>query len=315
MELVDRVRTCEDLLMGQNVMFRVCVCVCDHKPSTQQEVNIKPALRSVRRRQNRTESLWRFCSSPAGVSVHTVLPLSSSSLRLFVDLKLQNVDLLRGHAERRLPVDPDGAHPPVAAPPLGSVCRPGELRGAEHPPQAQLRPEGLAEDEVDERVEADVEHRPHDGQLLQVEEGLAPGARLQEGVGQSDQVVRDEADAEDADQHHHVPARLGELLGAQGHGLLLLSQRQPAGGAVVEEDEGDEDEQEDGGGEGVDDLVEEAELFTVQDITAHHAADGELVRLGAERQADVGARHGQQDDPGYYGDDVGGSRRLQDVIS
>lgn len=234
---------------------------------------------------------------------------------VFDDLKLQNVELLRGHAERRLPVDPDGAHPPVAAPPLGSVCWPGGLRGAEHPPQAQLRPEGLAEDKVDERVEADVEHRPHDGQLLQVEEGLAPGARPQEGVGKSDQVVRDEADAEHADQHQHVPARLGELLGARGHGLLLLSQRQPAGGAVVEEDEGDEDEQEDGDGEGVDDLVIEAELFTVQDVTAHRAVDGGPVGLGGERQSDVGARHGQQGDPGYYGDDVGGSHRLQHVIS
>ena len=124
--------------------------------------------------------------------------------------KLQQAILPGGGCERRRPVESD-AHPPVAAPPLGGLCE------SERPLQVQLRPEGLAEDEVDERIQADVEHRQQDGHLLQVEEGLAPGAALpQEGVGKTHEVVRDEADAEHAHQNQHVSARLSQLLGAGG---------------------------------------------------------------------------------------------------
>lgn len=88
-----------------------------------------------------------------------------------------------------------------------------DLRGAEHLPQAQLVPESLAKQEIDERVQADVEDRQNDGELLQVEEGLAPGtAPPQEDLGKTDKVVRNKADPEDDDQHHHVPAGPGELL-------------------------------------------------------------------------------------------------------
>lgn len=202
----------------------------------------------------------------------TLLP---SWVSVSVSFKLQHIVLLCHHAERLLPVHFDGAHPLlIAAPPLRVSSLRCDLRGAEHPLQTQLGPEGLAEDEIDERVQADVENRHHDGQLLQVEERLAPRALPPlERVGKPNQVVRDKANAEDADQHQHVPTWLGKLLGTGGRRLPLLRQRQPAGGAVVEEDQGDKDEQEDGGGAGVDDFVEQAELFTVQDVTADSAGD------------------------------------------
>lgn len=66
-----------------------------------------------------------------------------------VSFKLQHVGLLCRRAERRLPVDFDGAQPQAAAPPLGVCFMRCLLCGAEHPPQAHLGPESLAEDEVD----------------------------------------------------------------------------------------------------------------------------------------------------------------------
>lgn len=149
------------------------------------------------------------------------------------------------------------------------------LGDAEGPPQTHLGPESFTEDEVDEGVQADVEHRHHDSYLLQIEEGAAEPATmvLLENVGNPDQVVGDEADAEDADQHQHVPAGPGQLPGVGGRGLGLLGQRQPAGGAVVEEDEGDEDEEENGGAAAVDDLVQDLELLAVHSVTGHYGRD------------------------------------------
>ena len=128
-------------------------------------------------------------------------------------------------------------------------------------------------------------------------------------------MVRDEADAEHDDQHQHVPAWLGQFVGAGGRRLPLLYLRQPAGGAVVEEDQGDEDKQEDGGGAGVDDFVEDAELWTVQDFAADRDRHRGEWLLGEEGQDDVAARRGQKEDPGYRGDDASDSYGLQDVSS
>lgn len=128
-------------------------------------------------------------------------------------------------------------------------------------------------------------------------------------------MVRDKAKAEDADQDQHVPARLNQLLGVGGRRLSLLCQQQPARGGGVEEDQGDEDHQKDDGRAGVDDFVEQADLLTVQDVTTRQSRDTILSLLGDEGQDHVGAGHGQKEPPGDCGDDVGGSGRLQDVVS
>lgn len=60
---------------------------------------------------------------------------------------LHNAGLVAVRGERQLPGVPDGAPPPVTAPPL---------HGAKIAPQSHLGPESLAEDEVDEGVQADV---------------------------------------------------------------------------------------------------------------------------------------------------------------
>lgn len=204
----------------------------------------------------------------------------------------------------------------VAAPPLAVLSVRGDQCGDEPPPQAQLGPEGLTEDEIYEGIQADVEGRHQDGQLLQVEECQVGGAPLpQEDVEGPHQVVRDEAHAEDGDQHGHVLARLGELSGPGGRRLSLLCHRQAAGGAVVEVDQADEDEQEDGGHADVTDLVERAEIFALQVVTAAPAVEKRRRVPGDQRVGHVGARHGHKYQPRYCRDDARSSHRLQDVSS
>lgn len=106
---------------------------------------------------------------------------------------------------------------------------------------------------------------------------------------------------------------LCKLLGAGGLRLPPLRQQHPAVGAVVEEDQGDKDKQEDGGGADVYDFVQHGELVTVQTFTFQR--DGGQRFLGVEGQDDVGAHRGQEENPGYCGDDVGGPHCLQDVTS
>lgn len=66
--------------------------------------------------------------------------------------------------------------------------------------QPKLGPEPLAQVEVDERVQGDVEHWHHDGDLRGVVEELAPGTAPQIVFGKKKQVVGHEAEAEDTDQ-------------------------------------------------------------------------------------------------------------------
>lgn len=232
---------------------------------------------------------------------------------------LHHAGLLSQWDDWQLPEVPEGVHPSIAAPPVGGVHLRRTVRVVDAPwrPHAHLGPERLAEDEVDERVQADVEDRHQDGQLLQVPEPPIPGAdqRLHQGVGKANQVVGDKADAEDRDQNQHVSPGLSELLGVAGNRLILLCLRQPAGGAVVEPDEADEDGQEDGGGAGVDDLVEQSELNAVQDVTADRTGQILLRLLGEEGEDHVGAGHRQEETPRQDGDGVSSSGLVDEVIS
>lgn len=131
--------------------------------------------------------------------MQTITSLSAS-------IKLHHTVLYHCHTERSLSVDFGGT-----APSLCDFHISRELSNAEHPPQTQLCPIGLAEDKIEERVQADVENGHHHGQLFQVVESLAPLV-FQEGVGKANQVVWHKANTEDSDQHQHVPAGLGEIL-------------------------------------------------------------------------------------------------------
>lgn len=182
-----------------------------------------PGSTHIKLHRNRRFALYCF-------RLYVFLWLCTASVKRWCESSSSLMFLLEW---RQLPEASDGGQPAVTAPLLGVCCLRWNVRGAEHPPQVHLGSERLTEDEVDEGVQAHVESRQHDGHLLQVEETLEQWA-FTEGIGKADKVVRDKANAEDNDQDQHVPAGLGELLGAGQRQLLLL--RQPTGRAVVEED-------------------------------------------------------------------------------
>lgn len=59
--------------------------------------------------------------------------------------------------------------------------------------------------------------------------------------------------------------------------------------------------------------VEKSELSAEQAVTAQCGGHGGRGFLNDERQGDVDAHQGQEENPGHHGDDVGSSHRLQDV--
>ena len=177
----------------------------------------------------------------------------------------------------------------------------GDVRGS---PDSQLLSEGLAENEVNKRVQASVENRQQHRPLLQEVEKPRPLApALEQGVGHTHQVVGNETHAEHAHQNTHVAPGPAQLAAGGPSGPLRLLQ--PPAGSTVQQHQGDQDKQEDGRQGGVDDLVEEVHLRAVRGVAAQGHAGLRLVLTGDEMQSHVDAHHGHQDRPGCYGDEVG----------
>lgn len=81
-------------------------------------------------------------------------------------------------------------------------------------------------------------------------------------------MVRNEANAEDADENQHFLPRPLKLPGAEGGRLSLLSLQHLAGGTVVTESHREEHQQKDGGSTNVKGSVDQFDGITVQVLTA-----------------------------------------------
>lgn len=128
-------------------------------------------------------------------------------------------------------------------------------------------------------------------------------------------MIRDEANAKDADQNQHVSAGLGELFGGGRRRLPSLHQQHPSGDAAVQEGQGAQDKQEDDKADGVDGFVEQVHLRTLQEITADLRGDGDVLFRCGDRQDGVQAHYRPKDRPGYRGEDKSSFTGLEDVVS